>query len=208
MTGDPAAETRATRSRKEVLRDAFGGALALGGALEARALVASPGTAEAGATAGRQEAKILNFLLELERLQIAFFERAGRDARFSAALRQFATVTAKHDRAHADALRSLRGSAAAAATARLEADPQDDAEFVRDALALKEAAVAAYIGEAPNLPLDKITAVATIVSVEARHAAWIRSIGDEIPAPRAADRSLTPSKVVRTLEGAGIAKVR
>jgi Ferritin-like domain len=209
VTGEPPIDARVgTRSRRAILRNAFVAALAVGGALEADALVGPGGTAGASTAPRSQDAKILNFLLELEQLQSTLFDRSGRDSRLSAELRQFATVTAKQDRAHIAALRSLLGPAAQAPTARLKADPQNDAEFIRDALALKEATVAAYIGEAPNLSLDKIEKVASIVSVDARHAAWIRSIHDVIPAPRAADRSATPAGVVRTLEGSGVATVR
>ena len=207
MTDQPAPDAaEATRSRSAVVRTALAGALAVGGAFGADALLRRTGTADAAV--GDADAKILNFLLELEQLQTTFFERVGRDTRFGSEVRQFASVTSKQDQAHARALRALLGSAAKPTTADLKADPKTDAEFVRDALELKEAAVAAYIGEAPNLRLDKIEELASIVSVEARHAAWIRSIDVLIPAPRAADRSQTASSVVRTLEGAGIASVR
>jgi hypothetical protein len=187
-----------------LLRDGIVGAVTVGGILGARA-VASAGAA--GSSPTQQDAKILNFLLELERLQTTFFERGAQNPRFSAELRQFARVAARQDKAHADALHSMLESSAHAPTSRLKADPKDDAQFIRDALELKEAAVAAYIGEAPNLQPDRITPVAGIVSVEARHAAWIRSIHSVIPAPRAADRSQTPTAVVTALEGGGIATI-
>jgi Ferritin-like domain len=191
------------RTRRRMLRDGAVGAAAVYGVLG----LSAAGRA-AGAPLRAADAKILNFLLELERLQASFFARVGADTRFGAEVRQFAKVAANQDRAHVGALRSVLGPAAAGTTAQLRADPRNDADFVRDAVALKEAAVAAYIGEAPNLHVDRITRVAEIVSVEARHAAWIRSIQDTIPAPRAADRSQTPSAVVRTLQQSGIVGVR
>jgi Ferritin-like domain len=102
----------------------------------------------------------------------------------------------------------MLGTSVQATTSQLKADPKNDAEFLRDALTLKEAAVAAYIGEGPNLRSERVTEVAGMVSVEARHAAWIRSIQAAIPAPRAADRSQTPTAVVRALQGDGIAAIR
>ena len=192
------------RTRRRVLRDGLVGAVVAAGILGTRAIA----SAGASGSLPRQDAKILNFLLELEQLQATFFDRAGRDTRFSDELRQFARVAARQDKAHANALRSMLGSSAQATMSQLNADPADDGEFIRDALALKEAAVAAYIGEGPNLRPERITDVAGIVSVEARHAAWIRSIRDVIPAPRAADRSQTPTAVVRALQGDGIATIR
>ena len=200
--------TERRRSRRRILGDVAVGAVTLGGAAEAAKLVAAPAAAGTSSRTHAADAKILNFLLSLEELQTSFFDGIARDGRFSAEIRQFAKTTAKQDKAHADALRSMLGAAAAPTSAHVQADPKDDASFVHDALALKEAVVAAYIGEAPNLHRGRVTSVATIVSVEARHAAWIRSIGDVIPAPRAADRSQTPVNVVRELEGSGIAKLR
>jgi hypothetical protein len=196
------------RSRRRILRDVAVGALAVGATVETARFLAAPEAADARASAGVDEAKILNFLLSLEQLEATFLERIGGDARFGAEVRQFARTAAKQDKAHADELRSLLGSAAARPSGRVQADPKDDAAFLRDALDLKEAVVAAYIGEGANLSGETITSVATIVSVEARHAAWIRSIADVIPAPRAADESEKPVAVVRKLEGAGIAKLR
>jgi hypothetical protein len=206
VTGREPKAAHDARSRSAILRNAFVGALAVGGAFGTGALLGRTGRADAAV--GSEDARILNFLLGLEQLQTTFFDRIGRDARFGAEVRQFAFITAKQDRAHAKALRAMLGSAAKPTTADLKADPQTDAQFIRDALKLKEAAVAAYLGEGPNLRLNKIQDVASIVSVEARHAAWIRSIDAVIPAPRAADRSQTPHNVVRTLQEAGIATVR
>jgi hypothetical protein len=189
-----------TRTRTRVLREGILGAAAVCGLLGL--------SAAAGASLPAKDAKILNFLLELERLQTSLFTRVSTDTRFGAEVRQFATVTAKQDQAHVDALRTLLGPAVTGSAAQLRADPRNDADFVRDSVALKEAAVAAYIGEAPNLHVDRITNIAEIASVEARHAAWIRSIQNAIPAPRAADRSQTPSAVLRTLQESGIAGVR
>jgi hypothetical protein len=193
---------RLARSRGRLLRDAVVGTLAVGGGLEAAAVTSRAATRT---RLTQQDAKILNFLLRLEQVEQSFFARAAHDARFGADVRQFASVAAAQDGAHEDALRSMLGAAAQSTTATARARPRTDAEFVQDALDLKEAAVAAYIGEAANLSRDLVTRVSTIVSVEARHAAWIRSIADVIPAPRAADRSQTPAAVLRSLQGRGLA---
>ena len=49
---------------------------------------------------------------------------------------------------------------------------------------LEDLAVATYNGQAVNLTPASLKAAARIVSVEARHAAWIRSIVGEVPATR------------------------
>ena len=60
---------------------------------------------------------------------------------------------------------------------------QDPDEFAATAAELEDLAVAAYNGQATNVSKPTLEAAATVVSVEARHAAWIRSIAGEPPAP-------------------------
>ena len=54
---------------------------------------------------------------------------------------------------------------------------------------LEDTAVAAYNGQAVNLTKPVLKAAATIVSVEARHAAWIRDIVGQPAAPQATDQA-------------------
>ena len=55
--------------------------------------------------------------------------------------------------------------------------------FAEAAAKLEDAAVGAYNGQAANVSTKIFTVAARIVSVEARHAAWVRSIEDRDPAP-------------------------
>jgi Ferritin-like domain len=196
MTQDAAAA--AAYSRRRLLAKGVVAA-ALGVGLDAVA-----GSAAPAASRGR-DANILNFLLRLERIQAAFFARAAKTTNLSAELRQYADVVAKHDEAHADALRSFLGADAERSRFRLRPAAPAAHRFMQAAVTLKEAVVAAYIAEGANLSVDRLTPVASIFSVEARHAAWIRSIGGQLPAPRAADEARDPNDVQRTLERSGIA---
>ncbi len=60
--------------------------------------------------------------------------------------------------------------------------------------------MAAYAGQAGNLSKPTLEAAATLISVEARHAAWIRSIvgrppaNDPTDAPRSADQVMSDLK--------------
>ena len=58
--------------------------------------------------------------------------------------------------------------------------------------------MATYNGQATNISKGTLAAAAKIVSVEARHAAWIRSIVGEPPAPDATD---TPKSADEVLDG-------
>lgn len=58
-------------------------------------------------------------------------------------------------------------------------------------MTLEDLAVATYNGQAVNLTPASLKAAARIVSVEGRHAAWIRSIVGDVPATEATDPALT-----------------
>jgi hypothetical protein len=164
------------------------------------------GSLEAAEASGRsrQETRILNFLLLLEQIQQAFYERAVAANALADELDGFARTAAAQDRAHADRLGSMLGrSARAKPELRFGDAVNADAKFVRAAITLKEAAVAAYIGQGANLPVSRVTPIASIVSVEARHAAWLRAIAGDLPAPRAADQSETPKEVMTTIQRTG-----
>jgi hypothetical protein len=79
----------------------------------------------------------------------------------------------------------------------------DEDSFAEAALMLEETTAAAYIGQGANLTTDKVLAAARIVSVEARHAAWMRDILGRNPAPEAADAAQTEAEVMSALEDTG-----
>ena len=62
----------------------------------------------------------------------------------------------------------------------------------------------AYNGQATNVSRATLAAAATVVSVEARHAAWVRSIVGEPPAPDATDKPLSAAQVREGLERIGM----
>jgi hypothetical protein len=71
------------------------------------------------------------------------------------------------------------------------------------AIELEEMAVAGYVGQGANLTADVVRPVATLVSVEARQAAWVRDLGRVSPAPRAADTARKADRVVADLRERG-----
>jgi hypothetical protein len=190
------------RTRAQALRAAIaGGALVGAGAL-------AGGWAGPEATAGRpsrtQDVRILNFLLVLEELQAAFYTAALRDADLSGELLGFARTVAPQERAHADLLRTLLGDDARPAPRfGVEQAASDAARFQAAAIELEETVAAAYIGQGASLTRAAIRDAARIVSVEARHAAWIRDIAGADPAPRVADPPRSAEDVLSDLRRRG-----
>lgn len=191
-------------SRGDVLVRALAaaGAVGLGGVL-----VGSLAGSAASAPSPAQDARILNYLLLLEYLQEAFYEEAQAADALDGELRRFAEIVGDHEQEHVRSLRAVLGSDARSKPEFRFGDAvRNERRFAAAALTLEETAAAAYIGQAANLTEKRITTVARIVPVEARHAAWIRAIVKRSPAPYAADPARTQEQVDRTLERTGFVK--
>lgn len=179
-------------------------ALAAGGALAA---VTAIGAADrlAAAPSPEQDIRVLNLLLLVERVEVAFYEAALENAGLSGELEEFARAVLAHEREH---LAYLEGALEAKADPEPKYDLADataDADaFAETAAQLEDVAVGAYNGQATNVTPGAFLAAARIVSVEARHAAWIRSIRNGDPAPDAVDAPYDEARVRRELREIGV----
>ena len=190
-----------TWSRHELLkRTSFGvGALAVGGA-SAHAVMAAASTPSV-----QQDKKILNFALSLERLQAGFYRTAIDHGALKGELREFAEVVGENERAHVASLTQALGPDAKPAPAfdfaAAKAAPRT---FATTASMLEDAGVYAYNGQAANLTRATLAAAAEIVSVEGRHAAWIRDILGLEPAPHAVDVGADAVAIIGQLKANGL----
>lgn len=192
--GDPA-------SRDRFLKRALvaGGTVLAGGALAA----GLPRLA-ASAQSPEQDAEIFNFALLLEQVQAAFYREAADMAELDAELLEFAKVVAEHEREHVGYLRDALGSSAREEPETFfGAATTDPEEFAAAAITLEDLAVAAYNGQAANLTKDALRAAATVVSVDARHAAWIRAIVDQPAASQPVDQPLSMVEALAVLDESG-----
>jgi hypothetical protein len=158
----------------------------------------------AGKESAAQDVKIFNFLLVLEQAQAAFYDAAVRGGALKGDLLAFARVVAPQEQDHVRFIRDKLGAQAGPPPkldfGRATSDPK---RFTATAIDLEEATAAAYIGQGANLTRDAVADAARIVAVEARHAAWIRDLAGEDPAPRAADPPLSAAAVLAELRQKG-----
>ena len=191
----PEGSSRSDFLRKSVL---MGGALAGGGALFA--VLAGTGHAQS-----RGDVAILNFALTLEYLEAEFYKEAVARGQLRGDTRRFARVVASHEATHVRTLKSVLGSSAVAKPRfNFRGTTSDQGRFQATAQALEDTGVRAYLGQAGNIDSDELlTAAGTILTVEARHAAWIRHIRGESPAPGAFDRPASRRQILRTVRGTG-----
>jgi hypothetical protein len=183
-----------------VKKAAAGGTLAVGGVL----VVVQPSLAGAKPSRKRDR-QIFEFLLKLEELQAAFYAQARSQGALDGELRQFADVVGAHEREHVAFLkRALGHRRPTRVRARDFGDTTTDANrFIAAATALEDTVVAAFNGQGPNLTRSGLATATNIVSVEARHAAWIRAIAKEIPAPVANDPAKSERQALGTLTATG-----
>jgi hypothetical protein len=176
-----AAAVRATR--RELLR-----AVPLAGALSGGLLAADNARGASGLT--RNDVAILRFDLALEYLQAGLYTEAERLGAVKPRTLGFSRVVGAHERAHAAAIKGFLGSKALPSPSfNYRGVTEDDASFVKTAVAFEDLTAALLKWQAPRLDSRSIVAaVLTLHSVETRHAAWIRHIVGVLPAARAFDQ--------------------
>jgi Ferritin-like domain len=161
----------------------------------------------ASAPSPEQDVEILNFALLLEYTEFAFYSEALSRGGLSGDLLEYATTVRRHEQAHVAFLERALGSKARAKPTFAFGDTTSDPDkFASTAATLEDSVVAAYNGQATNLTKKTLVAAAKIVSVEARHAGWIRAIVGEDPAPDATDTPQTPAQVTAALKRARLLK--
>jgi len=206
LIGEPG-EVQADRpgsTRAEFFKRVAGGGVVLGGGLLVTGLpAAAHGQGDGDVTA------VLNFALTLEYLEAAFYAEAVARGALAGELLEFARVVGGHEAEHVEFLRGALGSAAVASpTFDFQNTTGSAATFGATAIVLEDTGVSAYNGQGPNVPRRLLPAAASIVSVEARHAAWIRRIvngpgyaggAERYPAPEAFDDALTREQVLEAV---------
>jgi rubrerythrin len=158
-----------------------------------------------GSPSKAQDVKILQLVLQLEYTQVAFYEQALKQAGLQGDLRTFAQAALAHERQHLAAIQKALGAKAGPKPTFDFGPRTKSAEaFTRAAIDLEDIAVAGYNGQATNLTKPTLAAAAEIVSVEARHAAWVRAIAGKVAAPDPVDKPITAQEAARGLHEIGM----
>jgi rubrerythrin len=180
-------------------------ALVVSGAGIAGAMIAGSPRSTDAAQVSQPDLRALNLILMVEFTENAFYAEALDRNRLKGELRDYTRSVAAQEKEHLDFVRSALGG-------RAEDEPDfdfgdttgDPDAFAAAAGDLEDLAVAAYNGQGTNVSPKTLAAAATIVSVEARHAAWIRSIVGDPPAPDATDTPQSADEVLDGLQQAGL----
>lgn len=203
--------------RRDLLRK---GALGAGGVVAGSAFFGFLSPAEAAIStrnkSKKNDVKILQYAMTLELLEAAFYRDALANRVFgdNLALQKFTEIVADHEADHVTFLREALGRSSVKG---LEFDfgtaVTDRGLYQQTAQTLEDTGVSAYLGQAGNISQKAVLGAAgSIVTVEARHASWIRFINSsggtsgptsQIPAPRTFDRPLSERAVLRAVGATG-----
>jgi hypothetical protein len=196
------AETAQRHSRRNFLRNS---GIAAGGAVVAGGLI--PGASALAATP-KGDVAILNFALTLEYLESAFYASAMKHAGLTGEHRRFARLVHQHEAAHVAALKKALGSAAVKRPSfAFGSAVQSQSAFTATAITLEDTGVQAYQGQTPFITSNAVfKAAISIHPVEARHAAWIRNLAGQDPAPAAFNPALSKEQVLAAVGGTGFIK--
>jgi hypothetical protein len=179
-------------SRADFLRKA-----AVGGAALVGALALPPTTA-----AANDQTALLNFDLTFEYLQSTFYteaERIGTIGKMKAEKAFWAKTLGAHERAHVAVLKKVLGRNAVRKPAfNFRGATESDAKFTKTAVAMEDLTVALLTGQTARISSPAlVSALFSLLTVEARHAAWARHIAGAVPVAKSIDVSLPLREVDR-----------
>jgi hypothetical protein len=168
----------------------------LGGAAAGLTALLGASAAEA-ATQTPNDVALLRFDLVLEYLQAGLYTEAERLGNLSAKTLGWARVVGAHERAHARAIKALLGRKAVPSPSfDYGAVTSNERAFVMTAVAFEDLTAALLKWQAPRLDSRSlVAAVATLHSVETRHAAWIRHIIGLPPVTGAFDKPASQQRM-------------
>jgi rubrerythrin len=178
-------------------------AVTLGGLTAAGAAAAGLASASrsSGSSLSSRDREVLQLALKFEQLQTAFYGQALKAGKLTGQIKQYAEVVGGEERAHLHYLEhALGGAAGSPPTFTFGDATTDDAKFIAAAVTIEDTGLAAYNGQAENMSRATLQSVARVISVEARHAAWARSLAGKLPAPVAADVPITASAALKSIK--------
>jgi hypothetical protein len=175
-------------------------AIGSGGLLAA---LAAPGAAPA-ARGKAQDIAILNYGLAFEYLQSGFYTEAeslGTVRAMSAERELWARTLGAHERAHVRIIKEVLGKRAVKKPFfDYRGVTEDPENFTRTAVAMEDLTVALLGGQAPRVSDRGLRAAFfSLLTVEARHAAWARRIVGVLPVADALDEPKSLAAVDRVV---------
>jgi hypothetical protein len=183
-------------SRAGFLRNAV-----VGGATLLAALAEGP-PVHGASRSKLNDVHIFQYALNFEYLQATFYtetERAGTVARMRPRKALWAKTLGAHERAHVKIIKHVLGARATKKPFfNFHGNTEEEDRFTRTAVAMEDLTTALLTGVTPAIRSRSLAAAAfSLLTVEARHAAWARHIAGIVPVASPFDRPKPVSEVDR-----------
>lgn len=190
-----------TIARSTLLRRAaIGGAAVVAGGVAIGALPRIAGSAPSAA----QDDRIMALALGLEQAQQALYEAADAAGILQGDLAAFVATALEQEAVHVRTIRAVAGGGGTPPTTDFAAALTDPDAFARAAIRLENITIQAYNGQVANLTPTPRAEWARVISVDARHAGWIRGIVGDRPAGQAVDSGAADAQTREALASIGI----
>ena len=165
----------------------------------------TPFVREAMAQEGGGDVDILNFALTLEYLESAFYKEALSKVNLSDEAKKLTQTISENEHEHVVALtkavKSLGGKPAAVPKVDFGNAFSSQKSFLKLAQTFEDTGVSAYNGAAPAIQSKEVLASAgSIVQVEARHAAAIRTLNGNPITDGGFDKALKMDQVLKAVQ--------
>jgi rubrerythrin len=170
-------------------------------ALAGGAFIAGLTSAVRAAELDRHDIDILNFDLTFEHLQAGFYDEALRLGALGREATRWARVIGAHERAHVEILSEVLGRHAVKKPFfDYQGVTEDEEAFTKTAVAMEDLTTDLLIGQVNELRApDLVSALFSLLSVEARHAAWVRHSVGVLPIAGPLDKAKSLEEVAEVI---------
>ena len=181
-------------------RAAIGGAAAVAGAVAIGAVPRVAGSAPSAA----QDDRVLALALLLEQAQQALYEAADAAGTLEGDMADFVATALEQEAVHVRTVEGLAGARNAPRPSFDFADAVADPDrFADTAIRLENITIQAYNGQVANITPKPRAEWARVISVDARHAGWMRGIVGDRPAGQAVDAGASAEETRAALASLG-----
>ncbi len=194
-------------TRGAAIKSLFAG---VAGAATGAALLGGAPAAFAATPSRKTDLKVLQLALVLEHLGATFYAEAASTGALKGETLTFAKTVRGHERQHVafvqKAIRSLGGTPAKPPRFDFGSVTHSASRFRKASASLEELCVEALNGAGPLVTKATLKGAAQLVSVEARHVAWVRDLRDQDPVPAAFDPAATAAQTKSRAKRSGFIK--